>query len=299
MDTRARLAALLGPGFPGADFAGATRVGLRDHNGWLLEDLTFRAGAEDIPAFFLRPPDGHAPAPAILYCHAHGNDYTVGRDELTLGRPALLRPFADDLMDLGCAVLTLDMPAFGARQSPPEASRAKAHLWAGSTLFGQMLAELRAGVSFLAGHPAIDRDRIGALGFSMGSTHAFWLAALDPRIRATSALCSFADLAALIEAGGHDGHGIYMMVPGLTRAFSTGQIAGLAAPRALQIAVGLKDWSTPPAAFARAKADLRAAYDAAGAGDRLRFQIEPDQGHVETAAMRRAVLEFLRQELVS
>lgn len=299
MEPRARLAELLGPGFPGADFTGVTCVGARDYHGWLLEDLSFRSGAEDIPAWFLRPPEGHAPVPAILYCHAHGNNYAIGRDELIHGRPALLRPYARDLMDLGCAVLTLDMPAFGGRQFPSETSRAKAHLWAGSTLFGQMLAELRAGISFLAGHPAIDSDRIGALGLSMGSTHAFWLAALDPRIRAASALCSFADLAALIDAGGHDGHGIYMMVPGLAAAFSTGQIAGLAAPRALQIAVGLKDWSTPPAAFERAEADLRAAYDAAGAGDRLRFHIEPDQGHAETPAMRRAVLEFLRQDLVS
>jgi dienelactone hydrolase len=299
MTDRARLADLLGPGFPGADFTSVTQSRARDFHGWLLEDLTFHAKAEDIPAYFLRPPDGHAPAPAILYCHAHGNDYAVGRDELIQGRPALVAPYASDLMAHGCAVLCVEMPCFGARQMPPEPARAKAHLWAGSTLFGQMLAELRAGVSFLANHPAVVSDRIGALGLSMGSTHAFWLAALDPRIRAASALCSFADLAALIETGGHDGHGIYMMVPGLTGAFTTGQIAGLAAPRALQIAVGLKDWSTPPAAFAKAQSDLRAAYDAAGATGRLQFHVEPDLGHAETPAMRRAVLDFLRQELVS
>ncbi|MBF9030587.1 hypothetical protein HKCCE3408_09280 [Rhodobacterales bacterium HKCCE3408] len=290
---------LLGPGFPGPGFAGAERVGESDFLGWQIDDLRFRSAEtnEEIPAFFLRPPDGAAPVGAVIYMHAHGNRYETGRDELLAGRPALQRPYAEDLRRLGLAALCLELPAFGARREPGESARAKALLWQGRTLFGQMLAELTAGVDYLAGHPAVDAGRTGALGFSMGSTLAFWLAALDRRIRATSALCSFADLEGLISAGAHDGHGIYMMVPGLLPVARTGQIAGLAAPRALQIGVGLQDWSTPPEAFARGRTDLEAAYAAAGAADRLSFHVEPDSGHVETPAMRDAVLAFLQREL--
>ena len=218
----------------------------------------------------------------------------MGRDELLEGRPALQGAYAADLVAAGIAALCIEMPCFGARAVPDESPRAKAALWRGETLFGQMLAEQHAGVDVLAAHPAIRADRIGAVGFSMGSTLAFWLAALDPRIRAASAAGSFADLETLVAQGAHDGHGIYMTVPGLLPVARTGQIAGLVAPRALQIAVGLRDAATPAAAFDVARSDLEAAY---AGGGRLEFVVEPEAGHEETPMMRAAVLRFLSKEL--
>jgi len=295
MDLRARLVRLLGPGFSAGGFADVARLGISDCHGWLLEDLRF-TGAQDepIPAYLLRPPDGADPVPSVVCCHAHGNRYRMGRDELIQGRPALQGAYAPDLVAAGIAALCIEMPCFGARAAPDESSRAKAALWRGETLFGQMLAEQRAGVDFLADHPSVRADSIGAFGFSMGSTLAFWLAALEPRIRAASALCSFADLATLVGMGAHDGHGIYMMVPGLLSLARTGQIAGLIAPRALQVGVGLQDWSTPEAAVEVARRDLEAAF---AGGGRLEVMVEPDTGHEETLAMRTAVLRFLSEEL--
>ena len=276
---------------------------VEEYEGWQLDHLVFtrmeaRMQREEIPAIFLRPPDGHAPVPAVIYAHAHGNRYDTGHTELMDGRPALYGPYGPALRRLGVAALCIDLPAFGARQMPTESARAKALLWQGKTLFGQMLSELRGGVGYLNTHPSVASDRIGAMGFSMGSTLAWWLAAIDPRLRATSAMCSFADLERLVQTGPHDGHGIYMTVPGLLPFARSGQIAGLTAPRALQIAVGLKDWSTPADAFARGRADLESAYQAAGASARLHFHVEPETGHKETAAMRHAVLAFLEQELL-
>lgn len=297
MNLRGRLMALLGPGFPGSGFSGIETRGQTECNGWILEDLLFRgSNGEAVPAFFLRPPQGHAPVPALVYCHAHGNRYSMGRSELVEGRPALQSPYVPDLVAAGIAAICIEMPCFGARAEPGEGPRAKAALWRGDTLFGQMLAEQLAGVAFLAAHPLVRHDRIGAFGFSMGSTLAFWLAAIEPRIRACSALCSLADLETLVEHGAHDGHGIYMMVPGLLPVARTGQIAGLIAPRALQVGVGLRDWSTPPAAFTVARRDLDAAYADTG---RLVFHVEPTAGHEETPAMRAAVLAFLAEELAA
>ena len=281
-------------------FATPRLVEVEDYLGWQIEHLIFQAEngtGEDIPGYFLRPKAGNRPVPAVIYAHAHGNNYRIGGAELTAGRPALRGPYAPDLVHAGIAALSFDLPAFGARQHPPEGARAKAHLWQGQTLFGQMLAELQSGVDFLTGHPSVAKGRIGALGFSMGSTLAWWLAALDSRIRATSASCSFADLASLVATGGHDGHGIYMTVPGLLPLARSGQIAGLAAPRALQICVGLQDWSTPEAAFGIARSDLEGAFAAVGATDKLQFHVEPASGHIETPAMRNAVLAFLKGAL--
>ena len=268
--------------------------------GWLTEDLLFPTSlGDDIPGYFIRPEALQAPVPAILYCHAHGARYDIGRAELLDGRPALQSAYADDLRGLGVAVLCLEMTCFGERWKPGESALAKTHLWQGRTLFGRMLAELVAGVDFLAAHPDIDEDRIGALGISMGGTHAWWLAALDPRIRAAAHLCCFADLACLVASGQHDGHGNYMTVPGLLGATSTGRLAALAAPRPQFIGIGLRDRFTPKACFDKARAELEAGYARAGAPETLEFCVDPDTGHVETPAMRLAVLSFLENHLVS
>ena len=268
--------------------------------GWLNEDLLFRSSlGDDIPGYFLRPEAIRTPLPAILYCHAHGARYDIGRAELFDGRAALQSAYAADLRGLGCAVLCLEMPCFGERREPGESALAKTHLWHGRTLFGRMLAELVSGVDFLAAHPGIDGDRIGAMGISMGGTHAWWLAALDSRIRAAANLCCFADLECLVASGEHDGHGTYMTVPGLLQATSTGRLAALAAPRAQFIGVGLRDRFTPTDCFDRARAELEDGYARAGAPDAIEFCVDPNTGHEETPAMRQAVLSFLEKHLIS
>ncbi|MCP4385922.1 MAG: prolyl oligopeptidase family serine peptidase, partial [Hyphomicrobiales bacterium] len=243
------------------------------------------------------PAKADVPVPALLYCHAHGDRYSIGREELLDSRPALQGPYAADLVERGFAVLCLEMPCFGERMGGIESAMSKAHHWHGRTLFGRMLAELVAGIDFLAAHPAVDTARIGAIGFSMGGTHAWWLAALEPRLKAAVSMCCFADMACLIEADAHDGHGAYMTVPGLLRDSSTGRLAGLAAPTPQLFCVGLKDWSTPAACFGRARNEIESAYNAAGCGDALEFHVEPEAGHEETPAMRKRVLDFLSGRL--
>jgi dienelactone hydrolase len=159
-----------------------------------------------------------------------------------------------------------------------------------------MLGEL-AGLPDVLAAAGADPGRIGAMGISMGATLAFWLAALDPRIRAIAHLCCFADLESLVESGAHDLHGPYMTVPGLLPRFTTGGIAGLAAPRPQLACLGAEDPLTPPAAAARAIRDAGAAYAAAGAAGAFEVHAEAATGHSETQAMRGRVIGFLRRNL--
>lgn len=297
-ESRADLEALLGWKVADRAFAAEARRSVGSVDGWPLETLTFRAAdGEAIEASYLRPPDGAGAAPAALYLHAHGNRYAVGRAELSDGRPSLRGPYLHEFRRLGVAALCLDAPCFGARATPGEQARAKAEMWRGRTLFGQMLAEFSGAVGFLAAEPTIDPNRIAAVGFSMGATHAFWLAALDRRIAAAAALCAFADMERLVDDGGHDAHGVYMTVPGLLPRWRTGDVAALAAPRPLFVAIGSDDPLTPPAAFAAGRRDLEAGYAAAGAADALTFHIAGRSGHLETPAMRAACLSFLSDAL--
>lgn len=263
--------------------------------GLTLRHLTFRAKTGEAVRGILCRPDRDGPLPAVLNIHAHGGRYDIGADELMAGRPALQSPMGPALAALGIQSLCLDMPCFGLRAGVTESAAAKAALWQGRSLAGQMLGESKAAVDWLAADPGTDCERIGVFGISMGATLGYWLAAVDPRIRALAQECCYADFAPLIQSGAHDLHGIYLTVPGLLPLASNGTIAGLVAPRAQFIGIGDTDPLTPPVAVDSALAATRAAY--AAQGGRLVLHREPLTGHVETAAMRAAVLDFLVQEL--
>lgn len=189
------------------------------------------------------------------------------------------------------------MPTFGSRADVTESAAAKAALWHGWTLFGQMLGEQAGALTWLRSRPDVDPACVGVMGLSLGATLAYFLAALDERIAAVAHLCCYADLASLVASGAHDLHGAYLTVPGLLRETSTGAIAGLVAPRPQLICVGLDDPLTPQAAVARAFAETRAAYAAAGAADALSLVAEPGVGHRETVLMRQRTLAFLHEHL--
>ena len=244
------------------------------------------------PALFLTP-DGQGPWPAVLYAHAHGGRYDLGRREVTEGARWLSAPYGPDLTRAGFAVLCVDMPGFGARRSDgSESALAKAGLWEGRPLFGQMVADQLAGFAWLAAHPDIDAQRIVTLGMSMGAALAMWTGALEPRVAAVVQLCMLADIAPLIAAGVHDRHGAYLTVPGLLPRAEIGDVAGLIAPHPQFVGHGAQDPLTPPAARDAALMRLRRAYRGTGM---LTEWLSPTAGHVETPQMRRAVLDFLNR----
>lgn len=287
---------LLGVDFNAATISNVTVDRVISINGGEASYRTLETSdGTSIPAILLTPANIKPSAPAILYCHAHGARYDIGLNELLDGRPALMKPYAADLLALGYMVLCLEMPCFGQRSEAKEDASSKAALWQGTTLFGQMLAELKLGLDYLASQSQVDANRIATLGISMGGTHAWWLAALDKRVRAAVHMCCFADLGCLIQSGAHDGHGHYMTVPRLLNHCSTAELAGLIAPRAQLVCVGLQDWSTPSTCFDIAKQELEYAYK--DAANILEFHIEPELGHQETEVMRARVLNFLETRL--
>ena len=294
--TVARLASLLG--FQPASLALETHS-IEERDGTILERLSFRsAEAGNIRGLLTRPAAATAGRlPALLYAHAHGGRYDIGASELIEGRPALLSAPGPMLAYEGYVTLCIDMPTFGARSSVTESSAAKAALWHGRTLFGQMLSEQAGALSWLASRPDVDPGHIGMTGISMGATLAYFLAALDTRIAATAHLCCYADFATLVESGAHDLHGHYLTVPGLLAETSTGEIAGLCAPRPQLICVGLDDPLTPQNAIERAFAQTSAAYETRGAREALTLRMEQGVGHRETQTMRGALLDFFRRHL--
>lgn len=292
---RAQLWTLLG-GAPGAHVPALVeqRTVESPFAGTSLERLVLDLnGVEPVPALLLKPASAVRP-PLVIYAHAHGNTYGLGKSELLRGRKALQpEPYGKALTDAGYAVLGIDSWLFEERQrAEGENGFTKGRLLHGDTVWGMMLRDTHAAIGFAISNLDIDPYRIGILGLSMGASMAWWSAALDPRIAVCVDLCCMTDFHTAIETGGIDGHGIYYSVPGLLKEFSTASINALTCPRPHLSMNGRFDPLTPEAGLHLVDAAMREAYSAAGAGDAWRMDIH-NCGHEETPAMRRAALEFL------
>ena len=273
------------------------KIGEEERESYVLEKLILDLnGIEPVLAYFVRP-RARGSFPAVLYNHAHGGDYVLGKDELVAGRDGLQRPpYAQALAQRGYAALCIDAWAFGERRGRSESEIFKEMLWTGRVMWGMMVYDTLRAIDYLVSRPDVDADRLATMGISMGSTMAWWVAALDPRIRVCVDLCCLTDFQALVDARGLDGHGIYYYVPSLLKHFSTAQINALVAPRAHLSLAGNFDRLTPPAGLDRIDAELRRVYEAENAAEAWRL-LRYDTGHFETAAMRAEVVRFLERWL--
>jgi dienelactone hydrolase len=292
---RRQLYSLLGDLPPRKGRITCRKAGEEDRGAYVLEKLTLGLnGLEPVPAYFTRPKSG-GPFPVVLYNHAHGGDYVLGKDELLRGRGGLQSPpYAEELARRGYAALCIDTWAFGERRGRSEAEIFKEMLWRGRVMWGMMVYDNLRAVDYLLSRRDVAPDRVATLGLSMGSTMAWWTAALDPRVKVCIDLCCLTDFDELIRARGLDGHGIYYYVPRLLKHFTTAGINALISPRPHLSLAGRYDRLTPPDGLARIDRKLRAIYRRDGAPEAWQLLLY-DCGHIETADMRAQVVRFLEK----
>jgi dienelactone hydrolase len=169
-------------------------------------------------------------------------------------------------------------------------------LWNGQVLWGMMVYDGLRGLDYLCSREDVDQTRLATAGMSMGSTMAWWLAALDERVKVCVELCCLTDFDALLARRALELHGLYYYVPALRKHFTTAEINALIAPRAHLSLAGIYDKLTPREGLDRIDAELRQVYENAGAPERWRLS-QHAVGHVETAAMRAELVAFLQAEL--
>ena len=276
----------------------ARKIAAEPRGTYVLEKLVLDLnGIEPVPAYFARPAGSAGPFPTVLYNHAHGGNYELGKDELIAARPALQKPpYAEVLAERGVASLCIDTWAFGERRGRSESEIFKEMLWRGQVMWGMMVYDSLRALDYLASRDDVDASRLATLGISMGSTMAWWVAALDPRVRVCVDICCLTDYHALIDARGLDGHGIYYYVPSLLNHFTTAEINALIVPRPHLSLAGIYDRLTPPEGLDRIDAALTEAYAGAGAPEAWALLRYPC-GHLETADMRAEILAFLKKHL--
>ena len=133
---------------------------------------------------------------------------------------------------------------------------------------------------------------------SMGATKAWWLAALDPRVRLCVDVCCLTDFDELIAAENLKGHGIYYYVPSLLKRFSTEQINELIVPRARLSVNGRRDDLTPPKGVEKVRDHLLPLYREYGKPEDCRIELF-DCAHVETPEMRSLITTWMDRHLVN
>jgi hypothetical protein len=300
---REELWSLLGDLPPRDRPVGSRLLKTTEHDGYRLEHLELDLnGVEGVPAILLLPEKRQPRAPGLLYIHAHGGTYELGKEELLQGR-AVLPPYAPVCAAKGLVTLAIDSWCFSGRKHVDDGRQGetdafKEMLWRGRVLWGMMMYDEVQAVSYLAGRAEVDAERIGAFGLSMGSTKAWWLAALDPRVKLCIDLCCLTDYEELIKIQNLKGHGIYYYVPRLLRQFQSHHINELIVPRAHLSLNGRQDRLTPPAGVERIRDHLLPLYREHGREEDCRIELF-ECGHEETPAMREVVLSWLDRHLVT
>jgi dienelactone hydrolase len=302
--TRSVLLELLGEMPPRPDPAKVEVVAREQHDGYTLERFRFHNGVDAVvPGILLLPKGRRGPAPAVIGLHGHGSSKesvcTVESHGQYVG-PALARR--------GYVVAAIDAYFNGERvgQGPAgrlddaqgqEASLFKLDLWLGRTLWGMMLRDEQCLLDYLQTRPEVDKGRIGATGMSMGCTRAWWLAAIDERVRAVVGVACFTRYTELIAHGNLRKHGIYYFVPGVLAHFDTEAIYALVAPRPMLMLSGDQDGGAPTDGIAVLERKLGAVYALHGLPGNFRSVVYERTGHEYLPEMKAEMLAWFEEHL--
>ncbi len=274
----------------------------KKQEGYTVEKFVFNNGVDsEVPGYIAIPENQKGKRPAILSLHGHGSS-----KENIFGYDPSSQTVVKMLTDRGYVVMAIDSYFNGerrgqgpagelemqARNSDQEMSLFKLNLWLGRTLWGMMLRDEQIALDYLAARPEVDAARIGVQGMSMGSTRAWWLGAIDDRIKAAVGVACFTRYEDLIAIRALRAHGIYYFVPGILKHFDSEGVMALLAPRPFLALTGDRDYGSPPEGMKKLEQILGKLYGTLGKPERFQSVIYPETGHVYNDDMKKRMVEW-------
>jgi hypothetical protein len=304
--TRATLLQCLGDMPPRPDPRRVKVVSKEVHEDYTLERFEFHNGVDmTVPGILLIPTNRKGAAPAIIGLHGHGSSMASICTDLKNGQcvgPILAKrgyvvaaidaAFNGERVGKGPAGPSLDKGAY-----PQEMSLFKLYLLQGRCLWGMMLREEQCLIDYLETRPEVDKTMIGATGMSMGCTRAWWLAAIDDRVKAVVGVACFTRYTELIAHGNLRKHGIYYFVPGVFKHFDMEALHALIAPRPHLELSGDQDGGAPTDGIITFEKKLIPLYQLHGEPHNFRSVIYKDTGHEYLPEMRAEMVTWFEKHL--
>jgi dienelactone hydrolase len=282
-------------------------VSREEKNGYILEKFVFDNGVDSwVPGYIAIPTNVEGKVPVIIGLHGHGSS----KDNIFGSNPATAQDVMALFISNGYAVMAIDSYFNGERrgQGPAgdlemqtradqELSLFKINSWFGRSLWGMQLRDEQIAIDYLTSRPEIDAERIGIEGMSMGSTRAWWLAALDERIRVVVGIACFTRYKELIEQRQLRAHGIYYFVPGMLKHFDTEALMGLIAPRPFLVLTGDSDLGSPLSGIRVLEDKLDSVYNLYNQQGNFKSIVYENTGHVFTDEMKIEMLDWFEKHL--
>jgi dienelactone hydrolase len=263
--------------------------------------------------------------------HDHGAHFTIGKEKMVkpFGVDSLTLADADDwvakcydgvyvgdeLAKKGYVVLSTDALFWGDRAPSPmpyEPSERNKQLYDRQQALASNMLQMGTSwgawitwddirsAAFLAHLPMVNPDKVGCLGFSMGSYRSWMLAALSDDIKASASICWMNDTEHLmtIENNQNKGGSAYsMLIPGIRNIADYPQVASLAAPKPALFFNGTRDKLFPVDGVKASYEVMQKAWAKHGAADKLTTKLW-DEKHFFNKAQQKEVVEFFERELI-
>ncbi len=307
-EIRARLWNLLGELPPRPAKPAVRTLSREDRGEYLLEKFAFdNAAGEEVPGYLLLPKTSTSPRAAILYCHWHGGDYQVGKEEVfqKAHTPEVPGP---TLVKRGYVVMAIDAHGFGERNGKGpggpkerdgggELCSSKFNLWLGRTLWGMIVRDDLMALDYLCSRPEVDPARIGVTGMSMGATRTWWMMALDDRPKTAVPIACMTRYQNLIAHESLPAHGIYYFVPGMLRYFDTEAVIACAAPRPMLFMTGDQDAGSPADGVLALGEAVKPVYRLYDRESSFQNVLYPGLGHACTPEMWKKMEDWMDRQL--
>lgn len=289
-----------------------------DKGKYLAKKVVFNLTKESRVVSLMLVPKGKGPFPAVLLLHDHGARFDIGKEKMIepwdneeriKSAKAWSEKFfskrfvGDELAKKGYVVLAVDAFGWGDRGSLTyEIQQAVASNFfnLGSSLAGLVAYEDVRASEFLASLPEVDKNRIGALGFSMGAFRAWQVAALTDIISCAVCVCWMTTIKGVMIPGNNilRGQSAYFMLhPGVFNYFDFPDIASIACPKPMLFFNGEKDTLFPVDSVKEAYEKMRRIWASQNAADKLTTKIWEGEGHVFIDVMQEEAFKWLDKNL--
>ena len=258
---------------------------------------------EKVQAYLLVPKNIKEKVPGILAIHQHHSNWQIGKSEVVGITDDKMYAYGLDLVKQGYVVIAPDILCFESRLGNDEYRKDKEgnrfferfqlikYLSKGSTLQAKTLHDLSVAIDVLCSLDFVDKDKIGAIGHSLGGQEAIWISWFDERVKVAAASCGTSCIKDFINNGYQ--YNSWACIPNLLKYCDMDNIINdIVKSRHLIITSGLKDdIHCPLTGIDKIEKTI---------GDNPNFKsIKFDDGHKFNDTEKDIVYKFLKKELLN